>query len=442
MNVEQIKKIIENDYNRRETILKNKEYYDNNNDILKTGVNPNNDDSDPLRNADNRISHNFHQLLVDEKASYMFTYPVLFDLNNNVELNKKVTEALGDDFESISKELCIEASNCSNAFLHYWIDDENKKFEYALVKTEQVIPVLSNTLKKKLVEVYRYYESKVEQQSVVIFEHWTDKEFTKYTLKGNLSEISGMFLPEETVVHELGVVPFIEFRNNNRNQSDLSKYKSLIDLFDKVVSGYANDLEDIQQIIYILENYGGEDLKEFLSDLKRYKTIKTENDGAGSGGGVKTLQIEIPVEARNKILELVKKQIYESGQGLQQDTESVGNASGVALKFFYRKLELKAGLTETEFKKGFNQLIRAILRYLKQDENVKIQQTYTRNMISNDVENSQIARNSVGIISNKTIRKNHPWAEDPEFEEKQIEEEAEKKSNEYNSIIPGVNNEE
>lgn len=441
MNVEQIKKIIENDYNRRETILKNKEYYDNKNDILKTGVNPNHDANDPLRNADNRISHNFHQLLVDEKASYMFTYPVLFDLNNNTELNKKVTESLGDDFESISKELCIEASNCSNAFIHYWIDDEEKKFEYALVKTEQVIPIYSKTLKKKLVEVYRYYESKIEQHAVVIFEHWTDKEFVKYTLKGNLSEISGMFLPEKTVVHELGVVPFIEFRNNNRNQSDLSKYKRLIDLYDEVMSGYANDLEDIQQVIYILENYGGESLKDFLSELKKYKTIKTDNDGTGSGGGVKTLQIEIPVEARNKILELLKKQIYESGQGLQQDIESFGNSSGVALKFFYRKLELKAGLTETEFKKGFNQLIRAILRYLKQDENIKIQQTYTRNMISNDVENSQIARNSVGIISNKTIRKNHPWAEDPEFEEQQLKEES-KAELEYNNIIPGGNNEE
>ncbi len=55
----------------------------------------------------------------------------------------------------------------------------------------------------------------------------------------------------------------------------------------------------------------------------------------------KTLEIEIPVEARKVILEILKKQIYESSQGLQQDVESVGNASGVALKFFYRKLELK-----------------------------------------------------------------------------------------------------
>lgn len=425
MNIDQIKKIIDNDRSRRELILKHKKYYDNENDIIYTGVNLNADDKDPLRNADNRISHNFHQLLVDEKASYMFTYPVLFDLNNDIELNKTVTKVLGDEFESISKDLCIEASNCSNAFIHYWIDEEeNNKFEYALVKTEQVIPLYSNNLKRKLIGVYRYYESEIEGVPVIIFEHWTNKEFNKYTLKGTLSSSShSMYLQVENVIHELEEVPFIEFRNNNRNQSDLSKYKSLIDLYDKVMSGYANDLEDIQQIIYILENYGGEDLKEFLGDLKRFKAIKTESDGAGSSGGVKTLQIEIPVEARNKILEIVKKQIYESGQGLQQDTESFGNASGVALKFFYRKLELKAGLTETEFKKGFNQLIRAILRHLNLDVDINIQQIYTRNMISNDLENAQIAQYSTGIIPIKLILKNHPWVDDPEAAEKMLEEE-------------------
>ena len=58
------------------------------------------------------------------------------------------------------------------------------------------------------------------------------------------------------------------------------------------------------------------------------------------------------------LADTIKKQIYESGQALQQDTENFGNASGVALKFFYRKLELKAGLTQIEFEKGFAKLIR------------------------------------------------------------------------------------
>lgn len=106
----------------------------------------------------------------------------------------------------------------------------------------------------------------------------------------------------------------------------------------------------------------------------------------------------------------------------------------VALKFFYRKLELKSGLLETEFKMSFNKLIQAILRHLGVSEYKKINQTYTRNMISNDLENAQIAQSSVGIISTKTIVKNHPWVEDPEDEMKQLEEEN-KMVDEYEEVF-------
>lgn len=448
MDINKIKRIIQSDYERRRQIAIEKKYYENDNLIKLKGILPT--DTDPLRNADNRVSHNFHQLITDEKVAYMFTNPVLFDVSDK-NINKQIIETLGDDFKSESAYLCTNATNNKVAWLHYWIETEeldkntNKStFEYATVETEQCIPVFDGRLKKKLIGFYRYYEIVEEDErcnikSYVIFEFWDNKHCEKYKFKGNLSGTGLTYMPEsyEEFEHELGEVPFIEFKNNRNMISDLKKYKDLIDIYDKVMSGYANDLEDIQQLIYILENYGGEDLKEFLGELKRYKTVKTETGADGrTNGGLKTLSIEIPVEARNSILEILKKQIYESGQALQQDTENFGNASGVALKFFYRKLELKAGLTQIEFEKGFNKLIRVIMKFLNiSDWKTKtITQTWTRNMISNDLENAQIANISKGTISDETIIKNHPWVEDPEEEMKKIQ--LEQKENEYENIIP------
>lgn len=440
MDINKIKRIITQDYERRRQIEIEKKYYANDNMIKVAGILP--ADTDPLRNADNRVSHNFHQLITDEKVAYMFTYPILFDVGDK-KTNKKITETLGDDFKSESAYLCTNATNNKVAWLHYWIED--KKFQYATVETEQCLPIFDGKLKKKLIGFYRYYEA-IEEDCIgrnkeyVIFEYWDNKHCEKYKFKGNLSGTGLTYLPEEfeEFKHELGEVPFIEFKNNRNMISDLKKYRDLIDIYDKVVSGYANDLEDIQQLIYILENYGGEDLKEFLGELKRYKTVKTETGADGrTNGGLKTLSIEIPVEARNSILEILKKQIYESGQALQQDTENFGNASGVALKFFYRKLELKAGLTQIEFEKGFNQLIRAIMKFLKiSDWQTKtITQTWTRNMISNDLENAQIANMSKGVISDETVVKNHSWVENPEEEIKKIKKEN-SEQNEYENIIP------
>lgn len=446
LDINRIKRIVTNDYDRRRQIAVEKRYYENDNLIKDKGILP--EETDPMRNADNRISHNFHQLITDEKVAYMFTNPVLFDVGSNEE-NKKIKETLGDDFKSESAYLCTNATNNKVAWLHYWIEDG--KFQYATVETEQCIPVFDGNLKKKLIGFYRYYPVYEESDTgrimeFVVFEYWDKAHCEKYRFRGNLSGTGLTYIPEayEDFDHPFEEVPFIEFKNNRNMISDLKKYKDLIDIYDVVMSGYANDLEDIQQLIYILENYGGENLKEFLSDLKRFKAIKTESTPSGAKGSVSTLQIQIPVEARNSILEILKKQIYESGQALQQDIEGFGNASGVALKFFYRKLELKAGLTQIEFEKGFNKLIRVIMRFLKISdwETKSITQTWTRNMISNDQENAQIAVESKDVIPDDLIIKNHPWVENPEMEiakMKQQREEALKRQQEIFGNAGGFN---
>lgn len=70
-------------------------YYENKNDILY-GVRKNRD-NDPLRNADNRIPRNFHGLLVNQKAAYMFSAPPLFDVGNET-MNKQIADMLGDKY--------------------------------------------------------------------------------------------------------------------------------------------------------------------------------------------------------------------------------------------------------------------------------------------------------------------------------------------------------
>ena len=51
-------------------------------------------------------------------------------------------------------------------------------------------------------------------------------------------------------------MPFIFFSNNDEGTSDLNDIKELIDSYDKIYSGFVNDLEDIQEIIFVLTNYG------------------------------------------------------------------------------------------------------------------------------------------------------------------------------------------
>lgn len=76
-------------------------------------------------------------------------------------------------------------------------------------------------------------------------------------------------------------------------------------------------------------------MEEFLHDLKKYKAIKVDDDGDEGKGGVETLTINIPVEAREKFLEMTRKAIFEQGQGVDPDPQKFGNTSGEALKYLY-----------------------------------------------------------------------------------------------------------
>ena len=87
MDIEVMKKLIRKyqsghtDFVRRAE--KAKAYYRNETDIMFPPLKEEQEKKEkPLRNADNRIPFNFHGLLVNQKASYMFAAPPIFDLGN------------------------------------------------------------------------------------------------------------------------------------------------------------------------------------------------------------------------------------------------------------------------------------------------------------------------------------------------------------------------
>ena len=456
MDIEVIKKLIRK-YQPGHTDFvmraeKAKAYYRNETDIMFPLLKEKQEKEEkPLRNADNRIPFNFHGLLVNQKASYMFTAPPLFDLGEKAA-NKTLMKFLGDKYAKICKDLCIEASNCTVGWLHIWKDNKGI-WKYAVVPAEQVIPVWSNNLEKELIGVFRSYQDIDDEtgDAYTVYEYWNDTECAAYRLKvgDELDQLLPyqMFLVDpilcdysESYRHGVGEVPFFPFFNNNIDTDDLKNIKPLIDVYCKVFSGFVDDLEDIQEVIFVLTNYGGTDLGQFLRDLKDYKAIQIESDGDGDHSGVSTLTIELPVEAREKLLEITRKCIFEQGMGIDPDPQNFGNSSGVALQFLYSLLEQKAGLQETEFKLAFGSFIRCVCRLqgipIKDDT---IVQTWTRTSVKNDQELSQIASQSKGIVSDETIVAHHPWVEDPEKEMELLKEQEENGMSEISDMFPKNN---
>lgn len=459
MELEVVKKLIKKhtaghgDFLQRADIADR--YYRNKTDILLQPSKRTDEEEgkNPLRNADNRIPLNFHGLLVNQKASYMFTAPPLFDLGDKTA-NKTLTTFLGDKYAKTCKDLCVDASNASVAWLHLWKDGATKQYKYAIVPAGQVIPVWSNNLERVLKGVLRcYHDIADEGKELDVYEYWNDTTCQAYAIEtGHTIDTELMPYNSFTLIdtagnsnmvnefkHDIGEVPFFPFFNNNTDTGDLDNIKPLIDVYCKVFSGFVNDLEDIQEVIFVLTNYGGDDLGQFLRDLKDYKAIQIESEGAEDKSGVSTLAIELPVEARKELLTTTRKCIFEQGQGIDPDPQNFGNSSGVALGFLYSLLELKAGIMETEFKLGFGRFIRCVCRVMgipiKDDT---IIQTWTRTSVKNDLEEAQIASQSKGVIADEDIVRKHPWVEDFERSWKAFQEQEEKGREEISDMFPQV----
>ena len=425
-------------------------YYEGDTDILyKKNIEEETDN--PLRSADNRIPTNYQGLLVDQKASYLLAVPPQFD-TDDTETNKKILKVLGDGFAKTCKDLCIESANKGIAWLHIWKGEDNS-FNYALVPAEQIIPIFSNDLNKKVIAVFRVY-MKIDEETgdnYVIYEYWNDKECYTYRRKDNLDIDSGlqeyymfttrivdegMNTESNTFKHDFGEVPFIPFYNNNIRTNDLKRVKKFIDVYDKVFSGFVNDLDDIQEVIFVLTNYGGEDLKTFLSKLKRNKVVDMQSDGVDDKTALDTIKVDIPVEARREVLEICEKQIFKQGQGVNPNPQEFGNSSGVALQYLYSLLELKAGLTETEFRLGFSKLIRMILNYLNiKADNIK--QIWTRNGIRDDSELIDNLSKSKGLIPDEEIIRNHPLIDDPEKAIEEFKQQQQETSIDFDNVPTG-----
>ncbi len=230
MELEVVKKLIKKylpghgDFLRKTMIAKR--YYEAQNDILFMEKKKTDEAENPMRNADNRIAMAFYPLLVDQKISYLFTAPPLFDTKNDAA-NQLITEVLGGEYAAKVQELGTNAANCGIGWLHYWVD-ENNDFQYGVVPSEQIIPVWAPKLSHKLLAVLRVYQEFDDNGDTYdVYEFWDDETCTKYRKRGcdelqmlmpypcfTDFYISGMSGADNEYRHNFGTVPFIPFRNN------------------------------------------------------------------------------------------------------------------------------------------------------------------------------------------------------------------------------------
>lgn len=428
----------------RQMMLKGERYYKVENDILGRQI-VRYEDERPVTDetkANNRLAHGFMHNLVEDKVNYLLRKPCTMACDDESYL-KMVQEVLGKRFQHKLSQLGTEASNKGIAWMQVYIDD-NGKFKTMMIPAEQIIPLWIDNDHEELQALIRYYQVEAyegkQKRIVTKIEYHTPDGVEYYEMIKNGEVIldaekyldqpdSGNRLVPHFTINDIPgsweQVPFIPIKNNDYELPDLQFVKTLIDNYDLTRSDVANLLEEIKNVIYALRGYGGESLSDFMRDLAYYKAVSLDEDG-----GLDTVSAEINIDAAQKHWEALKKDIFDFGQGVDENRDKIGNApSGIALKFMYAGLDLKCNALEDNFKWAFEQLLQFVNKYMGitkkgTPSGKEITIVFNRDIAINESQAITDCQNSTGVISQKTIVANHPWVGDLESELKQIEEES------------------
>ena len=115
---------------------------------------------------------------------------------------------------------------------------------------EEIYPLYDGGLDPSMEYLLRIYDIRERDDSMVRkVEIWNEREalFFRKESTGSLEPDRCFDRGKYCWEHGMGEIPFVPFYNNRSHSGDLSMVKDLIDQYDLVVSGFANDLADIQR---------------------------------------------------------------------------------------------------------------------------------------------------------------------------------------------------
>ncbi|MFO7940936.1 MAG: phage portal protein, partial [Bacteroidales bacterium] len=308
--------------------------------------------------ANHKIPNGSYRVLVDQKLQYLLGNGITTEDNESLkELDKMSSKRT---FLKLLKELVLEAANKGSAWIYLYKDRGDLKFKK--IPREQLHPVYN--MDGELEKMYRFYKS---PQGVVALEY-DFKGVTTYlkqeegfkvlstrphyikTLKGGNKILS----EEGFSFHK---IPFIKLKNDIYEDSDLDKVKSLIDIYDIIESDFACNIDDMQDAFFTLKGYSGdaETAFEFLQELKATKAIPINETG-----DVGVHQLQIPTEAREKLLDRLNIEIFTTGMGVDTAKLSGGSLTNVHIKAMFSNLDLKCDGLEEEIREFIYKLMEFI----------------------------------------------------------------------------------
>lgn len=362
LTTEQIRTFIEADKAspRKQQAQVGDRYYNAQHDILKKRIFFINADGhlqeDPTK-SNIKKPHPFFRENVDQTVQYLMSSDEAIIRSDDPDLQNELDERFNDneDFQMELREMLTGV--CSKGFEYaYTYKDVHGRSTFECADSLGVVEVRKHETEDNCEYIIYWFVDRIDKDGRQIkkIQVWDEHQvhFFCQIDDGDITEDDSEEInPRPHVVYKstkegdgkryhhggYGFIPFRRFDNNRCQTSDLNPIKPIIDNYDLMSCGLANNIEDMSEALYVVTGFEGDNLDELMLNIKAKKHV-----GVGEGGDVKIETVNIPVEARKTMMEIDEQNIYRFGMALNlhalKDTAATTN---IAIKSAYSLLDLK-----------------------------------------------------------------------------------------------------
>lgn len=350
----------------------------------------------PEYKPDKRIAVNFAKYITDTMNGFFIGIPikVMCDEDKAVADYVEFLDQYNDQDDN-NAELSKMCSIYGKAYEMYYVDDLGN-IGITYLPPEEAFMIYDDSI----LERPRYFCRVYKDADNIAYVSVSDDTRVRYlSMEGGLH-----WLPEEEKNHGFEGVPATEYRENEEEIGIFEPVLTMINEYNEAVSEKAND------VAYFADAYlkvlGAKVLPDNLQEIRDNRIINFEGLLDNGQLEVDFLQKPDGDTSQEHLLDRLEKLIFQISMVANISDENFGTSSGIALKYKLQAMSNLALTKQRKFTSGMNRRYMLIFSNpvsgMKKDDWVKLTYQFTQNIPSNLLEESQIAGNLAGIVSQQT----------------------------------------
>ena len=349
----------------------------------------------------NKIVENRANEIVSFKVGYLCGEPIQYVGRNGDE---KVSQAISE----LNEMMFSENKATQDKEVVEWQMVSGTAYRLVLpdaIKGEDDAPFEMHTLDPR--DTFVVYSSEVGNKPIYAVKYRTDKDFNRivsvYTANGYWKIKNDIIV--ETASHSLGMIPIFEYPANNAR---LGAFEIVLPLLDAINNVASNRMDGVEQFIqafikFINCDISAEDFKE-LKDLGAIKVKSTD----GNSADVDMVTNELnQVQTQTLVDYLYQTVLTICGMPNRNGGSSTSDTgSAVLLRDGWSLAEARAKDSELMFKKSENEVLKLVLRIIKDTQGLSdalyglrlrdIDSKFTRRNYDNIQSKSQVLVSMLG----------------------------------------------